>query len=114
MLARQLRSHLLAHRVHQATVHHAVRACEVDPLENTQGAFARFFAPEYLAMNLVLCDDYDFPGLKFANKIGLHVVQRARLGSEHPTVAFPLGKSTQTQRTNAQWIAGRDQGVRRE
>ena len=120
VLAGQAGAHLLAGAVHQAAVHHAVGAGEVDPFKDAEGAAARrrrvigvaIRAVVHCRMDAVGADGNHLAGFQFADEIGLQVVQGAGFGGGNP--AAVVGQAAQAEGANAQGIAGRNQQFGRQ
>ena len=104
-LERKLNAHLLANVVDAAAADDAVRAREVDVLEDAR---ARRALREWaVAFDAVLGDDDDLAVLDLAHELGADDVERAGLGGEH--VGF--ADAAQDQRTDTDGVAGADQRV---
>ena len=110
MFPRQLGAHVLAGGVHESAVHDAIRPGEVDPLEHAQCAAPAGGTAVNCALHAVAADDCHLSGVELAHEFRLHVVQGAGLGSDHPSVV----QATQAQGPDAQRIAHRDDGIRRQ
>ncbi|MNC34730.1 hypothetical protein D3C75_831820 [compost metagenome] len=100
--ARQTAAHFLADVIDRTAVHHAVRAGEVDILEQAgAGGAGREGLDRGQA---VLVDDDDFAVLDVADEGGADGVQGAGLGRQHPGLA----DLAQDQGADAQGVTGAD------
>ncbi len=104
----QLAAHVHAHRVEEFVSQNAVRAGEVDVLEDAEGI--ALLLDGLGGVESLTIDDDGLARLHFAHEFGAEVVERAGLGGDDPAVAVEFADA---ERADAVWIAHGDEGVRR-